>query len=408
MGIGTAKNSVAAFSYIQEAATYGDEPANIILGQMYQMGLGCAVDRVKAMQIFTQFEHNIAAKLSRGLLIMKENPQHAFIDFNDVIRYNCTPFDEEHWDCEAIKCEASVRVAVWEYNGIGGTKKNPDRAFRTLKILSEEREYSGAHYWLAWAYLEGIKLEDGSVLVAKDQDKAFACFFKGARENKAECQYQVGLMLREGYSHSKFTKKDALFFFLKAADQDLPAALTQVGVYYFSGAPGTNGRDQQKAFHYFTAAAKYNDSLAIQYLADYMIKNNDNDQINKYQIYAGLNRAAGIERDPIAYRMLALVVDSGSIKLKETYEIPQSKYEVYEDLKEIYKDAKIAAMENGSTIKFQFTLHCLWKAIELQDHSSGQYLCKFFPRMKDNDKLKTIRVFADFEKGVRDKYVWIE
>ena len=39
LGIGTAKNAAAAFQFIQEAAKYGDEPANILLGQMNVMRL---------------------------------------------------------------------------------------------------------------------------------------------------------------------------------------------------------------------------------------------------------------------------------------------------------------------------------------------------------------------------------
>jgi TPR repeat protein len=401
-GIGTAKNPFAAFSYIQEAAEQSDEPANILLGQMYLMGLGCPVDRLRAMQIFSRYQHNIAAKLSRALLIMKENPQHAYKDFVDVIGFKCTSFDEEHWDCKSIKYEAGVRVAVWEYNGIGGTEKNPARAFRTLKILSEECGYSGAHYWLAWAYLDGVTLEKGEVLVPKDQDKAFDCFLRGAKQNKAECQYQVGLMLKEGYSKSKYTKKDAFDFFLAAANRDLPIALTQVGVYYYSGGLGTQGRDPKKAFQYFTAAAKHNDSLAIQYLADYLIKDNTNGPIEPYHIYNGLNYAAAVKKDPIAYRMLALVVNS-RIDPKDTYESPDSKHQVHKDLLEIYNVAKADYINNSSTIRFQFALQCLWKAIELGDHSSGQYLCNFCPKMNDNDIIKTLEVFEKVETGVANK-----
>lgn len=401
-GIGTVKNPAAAFAYIQEAAKHGDEPANILLGQMYLMGLGCPVDRVRAMQIFSSYENNIAAKLSRGLLIMKENPQHAYNDFVDVIQHVPAPFDEEHWNCQAIKYEASVRVAVWGYNGIGGAEKNPARAFYTLKKLSEDCGYSGAHYWLAWAYLDGVKLDDGTILVAKNQDIAFACFLKGARQNKADCYYQLGVMLQEGYSNSKFSNKDALTFFLEAAHRELPAALTQVGVYYFSGGIGTNGRDSKKAFRYFSAAAKHDDLLAIQYLADYIINDNANGPIDHYHVYTGLNRAAGVKQDPNAYRMLALVVNSG-IDPQATYENSQPDHEVYEDLMQIYKDAKIDAIMNNSDIKFQFALRCLWKAIELYDHGSGQYLCKFYPKMNYTDIERTIQVFSNTEKGVADK-----
>ncbi|KAI8380437.1 hypothetical protein EDC96DRAFT_434036 [Choanephora cucurbitarum] len=405
LGIGTAKNAAAAFQFIQEAAKYGDEPANILLGQMYLMGLGCpAVDRSRAMEIFINYQDNIAAKLSRGLLIMQENPQHAYREFIDVLRHEPTAFDQENWNIRAIKYEASVRIAIWEYNGIGGAEKNPVRAFQTLKRLSEECNYSGAYYWLAWAYIEGIKLDDGTEIVSKDLDLGFNYLLQGAKQNKADCQYCLGLMLRDGYTNQHYNKKHAFSFFLEAANLNYPPALTQVGVYYFSGSLGVeNGRDLDKAFAYFTAAAKHNDSLAIQYLADYMIKNTASGPINRYQIYTELNRAAGVDRDPIAYRMLALVVNSG-IDLRETYENTVSPcYPVYPDLLSIYQESKTEALMTNTDIKFRFTLHCLWKAIELQDHSSGQYLCNFYHRMSEDDIIKTIETFEKVETRVPDK-----
>ncbi|CAO3619943.1 unnamed protein product [Mucor hiemalis] len=406
MGIGTPQNSSAAFSFIQEAAKLGDEPANIILGQMYLMGLGCTVDLSRAMEIFHNYGDNIAAKLSRGLLIMKENPSHAYREFQDVIHHPVTAFDEEHWDITMIKYEALTRIAVWEYNGIGGAEKNPARAFQTLHKLSDQFNYSGAHYWLAWAYMDGVKLEDGTVIVSADSDQGFKYFLKGARQNRPDCQYRIGKLLKEGYSNAMYQKKDAFAFFLKAADQDYAAALTMVGVYYYTGSIGTeNGRDLNKAFTYFSAAAKHNEPLAIQYLADYMIKNNSIGPIDRYHIYNELNRAAGVEQDPIAYRMLALVVDSG-IDPSETYEATGKSdvnHAVYDDLLQLYIKARKESLANNTDVKFRFTLYCLWKAIELNDHQSGNFLCNFVPRMNHEDISKTIDAFEKAEGPIPSK-----
>ncbi|GAN05867.1 TPR repeat-containing protein [Mucor ambiguus] len=401
MGIGTSKNPTTAFNLIQEAAKLGDEPANIILGQMYQKGQGCVADLFRAMQIFENYPNNMAAKLSRGLLVMKDNPHHAYHEFASIITHAPTAFDLEHWDVQSIKNEASVRIAVWEYNGIGGTEKNPERAFHTLKKLSDDCNYSGAHFWLANAYLDGVKLDDGTVIVPKNQDLAFRCFLRGAHQNQPKCQYYAGLMLKDGYSCAEYNKSHALAFFMDAANQNHDMALTQVGAYYFTGSIGTQGRDLDKAFRYFSAAAKQNNALAIQYLADYMIKNNASGPINHYQIYTELNRSAGAEQDPIAYRMLALVVVNSSIHPSETYEDKQ--HPVYEDLVYIYNNAKIDAMMSQSDLKFKFALHLLWRAIELNDHASGQYLCNFYSRMNDEDVTKTIELFQKVEMGVPNK-----
>ncbi|KAL7328360.1 hypothetical protein PS15p_206640 [Mucor circinelloides] len=401
MGIGTTKNPTTAFNLMQEAAKLGDEPANIILGQMYQKGQGCVADLFRAMQIFKHYPDNIAAKLSRGLLVMKDNPHHAYREFASIITHQPTAFDLENWNVQSIKNEASVRIAVWEYNGIGGTTKDPERAFHTLKKLSDDCNYSGAHFWLANAYLDGVKLDDGTVIVPQNQDLAFRCFLRGAHQNQPKCQYYAGLMLKDGYSCQEYNKSHALAFFMDAANQNHDMALTQVGAYYFTGSIGTHGRDLDKAFRYFSAAAKQNNALAIQYLADYMIKNNASGPINHDQIYRELNRSAGAEQDPIAYRMLALVVVNSSIHPSETYE--DKKHPVYDDLAHIYNNAKIDAMMSQTDLKFKFALHLLWRAIELNDHASGQYLCNFYSRMNDEDVIKTIELFEKVEMGVPNK-----
>jgi hypothetical protein len=256
--------------------------------------------------------------------------------------------------------------------------------------------------------MDGVKLEDGTIIVSTDSDQAFKYFLKGAHQSKADCQYRIGRMLKEGYSNSMYQKKDAFTFFFKAAEQDYAAALTMVGVYYYTGGLGTeNGRDLNKAFTYFSAAAKHNEPLAIQYLADYMIKNNSTGPIDRYHIYSELNRAAGAEQDPIAYRMLALVVDSG-IDPSSTYEVTSGNSDsnhqtVYDDLLKIYIKARKESITENSDVKFRFTLHCLWKAIELNDHQSGNFLCNFIPRMSYDDIAKTIDTFDKTEGPIPNK-----
>lgn len=403
MGIGTPRNPVEAYSFIHEAAKMGDIPARVILGQMYWMGLGVNQNLSEAMNIFDSLQGNIAAKLSRGLLIRKDNPSHAYREFKKVIHHQCTALDEELWNVTAIKNEARVRVAIWEYNGIGGARKNPKRAFDTLKKLADEFQYSGAYYWLAWAYMEGVRLEDGTELISADKNQAFNYFLKGAHENKADCQYYVGKMLKEGHQHTNLRKEDAFEFFKNAAMKDYAPALTMVGIYYFTNGAGSGGRDHEKAFVYFSAAAKHNESLAIQYLADYIIKNSHNNAIDHYHIYSQLNRSAGLEKDPIAYRMLALVVNSG-IDPRGTYEKSSHlNHEVYDDLLHIYNQAKSEATASDTDVKFRFTLHCLWRAINLNDHQSGQYLCDFIPKMSDDDISNSIDIFEKAEGPIANK-----
>ncbi|EIE75746.1 hypothetical protein RO3G_00450 [Rhizopus delemar RA 99-880] len=397
LGVGTPKNPVNAFRWIKKASDRGDEAASIILGQMYTSGLGCPVDRVSAVSLFERHRNNVAAKLSLGLLMMKFNPEYAYQEFLSIINFKSTPYDEENWDMQSIKCEAAVRIAIWTFNGIGGVKRDPHEAVLLLKNLSDQRNYTGAHYWLAWAYLEGVKDQDGSMIVIKNPSKAFEYFLKGAKKNDVKCLYQVGRMVQSGiHEHPQYQKQDAFQFFLKAAQLNHVESQTQVGIYYFNGlAPVCHNLD--KAFEYFSLAARHNNTEAILYLADYLVKNyTKNHNINVLQIYHELNRAAAA-KNPIAYRMLALVVNSG-VDLSVTYESILKKTGDQE-LWAIYQSSK----QEAYNVEFRFALRCLWKALELGDHKSGQHLCKLFPKMPEDDVVKTIYVFIASEGPIPGK-----
>lgn len=401
-GIGTSRNYLAAFKYIFQAAELRDEPANIILAQLYSNGQGVQASLSLAMAIYHNYDDNIAATLSRGLIMMNTNPTKAYHEFQKVVKHETTPFDEEHWDVASIKYEARVRIAVWEYNGIGGAERNPARAFRTLKKLSDESNYSGAHYWLAWAYMEGVKLEDGTVIVSIDKDQAFAYFLKGALQDVHECQYRVGLMLREGFQHPKYKPKDALAFFYEAARKENVDALTMVGVYYFTGSLGTeNGRDYEKAFGFFSAAARQNDPIAIRYLADYIITNRSSHSIDHRHVFTELNRQAGTHKNPSSFRMLALVADK-SMDPREFYETTRSD-QLDSYMLRLYSQAKQESIQTQTELKFRFTLLCLWQAIKLNDHQSGHLLCTFIPKMSEEDVSKSIDIFEQKEISVASK-----
>jgi TPR repeat protein len=365
-----------------------------MLAQFYHLGIGCTVDLSKAMAIYQNYPDNIAAQLSRGLLLKSKNPALAYRDFERVASFVPTEFDKTHWRVSVIQQEAAVQMAVWELQGLGQVPRNPTKSFTTLKKLSEEQNYSGAHYWLGCAYVEGIKQLDGTWLIKPDTSQAFCCFLRG--EQKGECQYLAGKILKEGFQHGEYSKKDAFGFFLKAAELGYYPAYTQVGVYYYSGGVGTDGQDKNRAFQYFAAAAKFNDTLAIQYLADYIIHDNAHG-VDTQHVYEQLSYAAGVENDVVVYRMLALVVHHSGVDLCRTYEGGN------QALLPLYQQAKQEAMSTNQDIRFRFALHCLWKAIELNDYGAGQYLNQFYPSMTRDDQIKTIELFQKIESGVPNK-----
>ncbi|KAG1471338.1 hypothetical protein G6F56_002182 [Rhizopus delemar] len=400
LGVGVPRNPTDAFLYIEEASRLNDRAAIIILAYMYTFGIGCAVNREAALRIYEHCKStSIAARLSCGLMWMNINQERAYQEFLSVVNFKSTSIYEDHWNIQAIKCEAAVRIAVWTFNGIGGAKKDPYNAVLRLQELSDQQNYTGAHYWLAWAYLEGVKNLDGTTIIAKNQNKAFQYFLKGAEKNHDKCLYHAGLMLQGGYNgHPRYQSRDAFQFFLKAATLDCAKAQTQVGVSYFHGtAPVTQNLD--KAFEYFTLAARHNDTEAVIYLADYLFKNSSkSNYINVVQVYNELSRAAS-ENNPAAYRMLGLVVD-GNMDLTSTYE-PILKKLVNNGCHELWDLYQQSIEESSdSNINSRFALHCLWKALELGDFMSGRYVCKKFPKMSEDDVAKTIDIFEQSEGSV--------
>ncbi|KAI7899783.1 uncharacterized protein BX663DRAFT_520409 [Cokeromyces recurvatus] len=359
LGIGCQRDASIALQLLTQAAKLGDAASKILLGQMYQTGTGVQRDLSRAMQFFSG--DSIAARLSRALLIANENPSHAYHEFQHILSVTD--------DKEDIHHECQLRIALWQYNGIEGViERNPQESFETMSYLSNIVHYPAAHYWFAW------------FLIIDQPEKAFEVFMKGARHERPECEYCVGLMLQIRDDHPS-----AFEFFVRAANHGFPLAMTQVGVYYYVGRHVPKNLDI--AFQWFSKAAKLQEPMAIQYMADYLIKGRELE--NKEEIMRELWKTAN-EDDPISYRMLALVTQSG-------LKLPRGDGALGDLYDEIYRQ------EVNDDSSFQFSLHCLWKAILLNDHASGRYLCESYSRMNQDNILKTIQIFEQVESRVPNK-----
>ncbi|KAI9268738.1 hypothetical protein BY458DRAFT_511394 [Sporodiniella umbellata] len=395
LGVGVTKDPCLAFRWLEASSQAGDETASIILGQMYMMGLGCCVDRAQAAGLFERYKNNMAAKLSLGLLMMKFNPDYAYQEFLSVIQLDCTSQDEQNWNISSIKCEAAVYLAIWTFNGIGGAPRNPSEAMTLLHTLADQRHYPGAYYWIGSAYLEGFQSKEPTGSVSKDHVKAFQYFLKGCKQGNVRCLHQAGLMLQNGFhKHPDYQAHDAFRFFSQAAQLHHVVSQTQVGIYYFNGLAPVQ-RDLDKAFEYFSLAAKHNDTEAILYLADYLIQLTSH-PVSVSQVYQELNRAASALH-PVAYRMLAMVIDRDQDITKVYVPILENSTD-----KTLWTLYKTCCLESDQP-QLQFSLQCLWKALALGDHKAGQHLSKFLVKMTEDDIKKTLLVFSQSEGLIPEK-----
>ncbi|KAI8988783.1 hypothetical protein BDB01DRAFT_719115 [Pilobolus umbonatus] len=394
-GIGTKVDPDKAFDCICEAANYEDEESKIILAQLYLQGTGCQPNREVALNILNTCKYSIAAKLSRGLLIKSINQVEALKEFNAVLNYEIMSNQPYHWNTQLIKQEAFLQISLLTYDGLGGLSQDRELAYRNLKELSDEHNYNEAHYHLGMIHLKGISNSKNTVVLPPNKDEAFRYFLKGADAGKINCFYRIGQMLQNGYYNTHFKKEMAFKYFEKAASQGHTPSQTQMGIYYFHGNFPVK-KDLELAFHYFSSAAKKNDTFAYLYLADYLIHKRyslgelNTNQILKEVCDIATSESSNVKEKSAAYRLLALIIENG---------IPPEyifKFNRHNDLVSLYEDAKRQANDSYS-VKFRFSLNCLWKAVELSDHLSGNYLCDFYIKMTKDDRIQTLNILKKYE-----------
>ncbi|KAI9474167.1 MAG: hypothetical protein EXX96DRAFT_580821 [Benjaminiella poitrasii] len=344
LGLGVRRDPRQAFALLTRAVQLGDAPSNILLGQLYQAGLGVQRDLTRAMLHFQG--RDPLSRLSRALLLAPENPTFAYRECQQLV-------DEAQGD---IQHECRLRLALWQYNGLDGlVEADPATSIATLRDLSERVQYPPSHYWYAWSFLPD------------HPQRAFEAFLRGG-ETRAECVYCVGLMAPDG-----------LAYFRRAAQMGFPLAMTQVGAHYFAGRQVP--RDLDQAFVWFEQAARLGETMAVQYVADYWVKGRAVDPALVRELWVSAVR----QNDPVSLRMVALVALAG---LDLTPHLDDS------DLAEKYR------AEGGG---FRFGLVCLWRAVQLGDHASGKYLCEAHGRMQSEDMHKTLQVFESVETRVPNK-----
>lgn len=108
-------------------------------------------------------------------------------------------------------------------------------AFRAGRYEEAFREFAGLGFSgdaISCCYL-GVMYRDG-LAVRRDPDRAFLCFLKAAEQEVPAAQYQLSLCFLEG----RGAERDPAAFLewtRKAAAQEYPAALVNLGACYLSG-----------------------------------------------------------------------------------------------------------------------------------------------------------------------------
>ncbi|KAJ0420477.1 hypothetical protein BJY00DRAFT_136392 [Aspergillus carlsbadensis] len=145
---------------------------------------------------------------------------------------------------KAMKYFRQVTLRYWNKDG----SLNPNHPAGIEKLASKATGYIGL------MYLRGEGVEQNFA-------DAFIWFKHGLTNGDALCQYQLGLMYLHGYGVQQDAFK-ASSYFIPAADQDLPAAETRLGVLFLDQG------DIPTATKYFELAARWGSMEAFYYLAE--------------------------------------------------------------------------------------------------------------------------------------------
>ena len=98
--------------------------------------------------------------------------------------------------------------------------------------------------------------------VTIDYPRAMAAYKVGAKGGNALCQWQVGMMYTDGHGVAAVDYQQARPWIEKAAAQDDPDAVGQLGVMYFGGegvAPS-----YRRAREHYQRAIELSDQLAVE------------------------------------------------------------------------------------------------------------------------------------------------
>ncbi|KAL2847947.1 hypothetical protein BJX68DRAFT_239123 [Aspergillus pseudodeflectus] len=145
---------------------------------------------------------------------------------------------------KAMKYFRQVTLRYWNKDG----SLNPNHPAGIEKLASKAAGYIGL------MYLRGEGVEQNFA-------DAFIWFKQGLTNGDALCQYELGLMYLHGYGVQQDAFK-ASSYFIPAADQDLPAAETRLGVLFLDQG------DIPTATKYFELAARWGSMEAFYYLAE--------------------------------------------------------------------------------------------------------------------------------------------
>ena len=172
----------------------------------------------------------------------------------------------------------------------------------------ELQDFSEARQWLQPAadaglaeaqYQLGMIEENGGTGVVQDRTKSFVLYSKAAAGGNIPAAYRLGIAYRFGRG-TRVDEKEAMRWFMVAAEKDNGDAMTNIGILYLQGRG--IAQNLKLARQYFDKGAALGNAESMRQIANMYLEGNGEKQ-DDGQGYAWLQRAADAGSEQAARRM---------------------------------------------------------------------------------------------------------
>ena len=268
-----------AFEHFKKAADKGYNPAQIILGGMYEDGQGVEQDYKQAVYWYQKAAEQGNADAQCQLALMYKNGYGVEQDYkqtvfwwkkaaeqgNTTAQNNLALMYENgygveqdykqavYWYQKAAEqgyAAAQCNLGIMYHDG-KGVEQNYERAVELYRKAAEQGEAT-AQFNLGATYYDGKG-------IAQDYKLAFYWYQKAAEQGVARAQFNLGTMYSNGYGIKQDYKK-AVMWYMKAVAQGDAAAQCNLGLMYSNG----KGIEQnyERAVELYRKAAEQGEATA--------------------------------------------------------------------------------------------------------------------------------------------------
>ncbi|RIA89665.1 hypothetical protein C1645_186218 [Glomus cerebriforme] len=205
-----------------------------LIGYFYQCGIGCKVDKARALEIFSN-----AIKYDQKV----ESNQFSYDQMNETITDDIKKLNEIilQYFYSLILYKNVILIRRYNYK---------------LHIKNAEKGDSTSQYFIGNCYYFGINIKC-------DYDKAIEWYLKASEGGNIQAMYMLG----ECYEYGQdVNEKKAFEFYFKSAKECKNASST-LGDFYYYG-KGIS-KDESKAFEWYLRAAEKGDAFSQYLVANY-------------------------------------------------------------------------------------------------------------------------------------------